>query len=597
MRRSMTLDWQQKWQRWRVRLWRSVALIFVIAVSVALPGHMPRAQAPDQFAAILQREDGTSAMYLLTLDGQTLNVVSPLGSTPPDSMPAYLSWSPDGSKLAVAVQLPDQSAQIYTMDADGSDFRQLTDVPNTLNFDPQWSPDSTRIAFISNRIASNITRLYVMNADGSDVQLFTPNEESVAEPRWSPDGTHITYQLAGTDGTSEIYKINTVDLVVTRLTISAPPKFYPQWSADGSQIYYVQQDESVYVLYVMGFDGADPRPIYALPKDDSLLIRVIYSLAAVPNGRELLYIQNDVRTGDNNQYQELRTPYLVNLTEGFLTPLSIDPQYKVLRLIRRNMPADAAPPDGEPTEPATIEPTIEPTIAATIESTVAATEPSPAPETPTLVAGATRLLSPTPAEVSPSPTNTPIPGVTRLASPTPRPVTATLQVTRFVSPTRRATATQTASPTITNTPSACTVTIQNVVQQSENLVVNYRYDGPPSTIKLTAIGAADPSRPQGASVSAVAPSQPNGSVSMRIDLIREGAFTAQVTIELCGDQRRLNKFGQQILTLTGEKLPVGAAAESSGGISLQTILLVGVPALAVITLIAMVVLTRRSRKS
>lgn len=529
-------------------------------------------------------------MYRLTLEGQTLNVVAPLGGSAADATPVYLSWSPDGSKIAFTAQLPDQSAQIFTMNADGSNLSKLTDVPNTFNLDPQWSPDSTRIAFISNRLSANITRLYVMNVDGSDVQLFTPNEEIIAEPRWSPDGTHIAYQLTGTDGTSEIYKINTVDKVVTRLTISAPPKFYPQWSADGSQIYHVQQDESVYVLYVMGFDGADPRPIYALPKDDSLFIRVIYSLATVPNGRELLYIQNDVKTDTNNQYQETRTPFLVNLSEGFLTPLTIDPQYKVLRLIRRNMPADDAPPDGDPTEP----PTLEPTIAITTETTLAATEASPGPETPTLIAGATRLLSPTPDVASP--THTPPPGVTRLASPTPRPATSTLQVTRFVSPTRRATATNTASPTITNTPSACTVTIQNVVQQTENLVVNYRYDGPPSTITLKAIGAPDPSNPQGAAVSVTAPSQPNGSVSLRIDLIREGAFTAQVTIELCGDQRRLNKFGQQILTLTGENLPVDAA-NSSGGISLQTILLVGVPALAVIALIAVSVLTRRSRKS
>jgi Tol biopolymer transport system component len=69
------------------------------------------------------------------------------------------------------------------MDADGSNPVNLTDNPADDYF-PAWSPDGTRIAFVSYRDGN--PEIYVMNADGSNPARLTDNPASDYSPSWSP---------------------------------------------------------------------------------------------------------------------------------------------------------------------------------------------------------------------------------------------------------------------------------------------------------------------------------------------------------------------------------------------------------------------------
>ena len=83
--------------------------------------------------------------------------------------------------------------EIYVMDADGSNLTRLTH--NTLDDDdksPFWSPDGSKIAFLSDRDEIFVYQLYTMDADGSNQTRLTNNPgQSVSCFEWSPGGSKI----------------------------------------------------------------------------------------------------------------------------------------------------------------------------------------------------------------------------------------------------------------------------------------------------------------------------------------------------------------------------------------------------------------------
>jgi hypothetical protein len=92
--------------------------------------------------------------------------------------------SPDGSTLVF-----DMLGDIYTVPIEGGEATALTDGIEW-NIQPRFSPDGSRIAFISDRAGGD--NLWIMNADGSDpVAVTEEGEHLIHNPSWSPDGDWI----------------------------------------------------------------------------------------------------------------------------------------------------------------------------------------------------------------------------------------------------------------------------------------------------------------------------------------------------------------------------------------------------------------------
>ena len=93
-----------------------------------------------------------------------------------------------------------------------------------------WSPDGTHIAFVSTR--SGNVDLFVMNADGSDVQQLTNTGERVRHPTWSPDGSQIAF--SGGDFISpSIFILEVVSGELQQLTQTTAADAQPDWSDNG----------------------------------------------------------------------------------------------------------------------------------------------------------------------------------------------------------------------------------------------------------------------------------------------------------------------------------------------------------------------------
>ena len=84
-------------------------------------------------------------------------------------------------------------AEIYRMNPDGKQIRQLTDEPQYAD-EPAWSPDGQQITFMSLRDPLGLGEIYVMNADGTNpINLTQSLDRPDAVSSWSPDGKQIVF--------------------------------------------------------------------------------------------------------------------------------------------------------------------------------------------------------------------------------------------------------------------------------------------------------------------------------------------------------------------------------------------------------------------
>ena len=92
-------------------------------------------------------------------------------------------WSPDGSQIVFSAVV-DGHRDLYVVDVDGTDLRQLTFTPDSDEFAPVWSPDGARIAYQANPDAH--WDICVMNADGTDRRRLTTDVANDTTPDWAP---------------------------------------------------------------------------------------------------------------------------------------------------------------------------------------------------------------------------------------------------------------------------------------------------------------------------------------------------------------------------------------------------------------------------
>lgn len=143
--------------------------------------------------------------------------------------------------------------EIFVVDADGRNLRQLTD--NTTDETAlSWSPTG-RLAFLSHEFGSY--GIYLINADGTDFHRL-PNPDAMhGRPKWSPDGRQLVYYVIDATGGSDIFVMR-ADGSVLRLTDDPVPDSDPVWSPDGRQIAYVsQQEQDDLEIYTVNPDGTD----------------------------------------------------------------------------------------------------------------------------------------------------------------------------------------------------------------------------------------------------------------------------------------------------------------------------------------------------
>ena len=138
--------------------------------------------------------------------------------------------------------------------------RKITIGRGTDNTSPSYSPDGHQIAFISGK--SGQPQVYIMDADGSNVQLLTPYSPGVrsyrASPDWSPDGRAVAYEQQ--NGRFQIWMIDLRDRVPKQLT-SEGENEDPSWAPDGRHIVFTSSRGGDKQLWIMDTESGRARQL------------------------------------------------------------------------------------------------------------------------------------------------------------------------------------------------------------------------------------------------------------------------------------------------------------------------------------------------
>ena len=280
----------------QARYLRSGLLALAVCLLLALTS---LAQADDTRIAFesTRSRHWIAEIYMMDPDGEQIRQLT--DEPKYDGEPA---WSPDGKRITFVSyrdlkKIPERGVirgEIYVMNADGTNPINLTRSVEKAEGVSTWSPGGKQIAFTSAELFNGHTLvnsdIFVMDADGGNPINLTNHDALDQTPDWSPDGLRIAFTSLR-DASWEIYVMNADGTNPTNLTNHPARDGRPDWSPDGNQIAFTSDRDGNIEIYVMNADGTNPINLTNHPAEDN---RSSWS----PDGTRIAFDSN--RDGDGN---------------------------------------------------------------------------------------------------------------------------------------------------------------------------------------------------------------------------------------------------------------------------------------------------------
>jgi len=238
------------------------------------PAASPNPTAGPAAAAGATSEQPRNQVYVLSMNGGESKRITNLKNGV-----SIFRWSPDGTRLIIVSRtgpsdsrtgdgkdrsdvrhyrntsykfndtgwFDDRRTHLWVIDVKTGSAKQITEGNDWNDSDPQWSPDGTRIAFVSNRTGKEYDEnrnsdVWVINADGAgQLTKISDHDEADNQPRWSPDGKWIAFTgevherdhpkiwlAPAAGGVASVLAANGLDLIPGGL----------EWSNDGKSLYF-----------------------------------------------------------------------------------------------------------------------------------------------------------------------------------------------------------------------------------------------------------------------------------------------------------------------------------------------------------------------
>lgn len=216
---------------------------------------------------------GGNRFELKIADADGANAQTVLASSEPIISP---KWSPDGTRIAY-VSFERKKPIIYVQSLVNGSRIVLANFRGS-NSAPAWSPDGNRLAVVLTR--DGPSQVYLIDADGSNVQRLTKTNAIDTEPAFTPDGRSILF-TSDRGGSPQVYRVAAGGGEVERLTFEGTYNVSPRVSPDGRSFTFVQRNGGRFNIAIQDFATRQVQVLTDTAMDESP--------SFAPNGRIILY--------------------------------------------------------------------------------------------------------------------------------------------------------------------------------------------------------------------------------------------------------------------------------------------------------------------
>ncbi|AGF47136.1 TolB protein [Candidatus Kinetoplastibacterium desouzaii TCC079E] len=185
-------------------------------------------------------------------------------------------WSPDGTKIAY-VSFESGRPIIYIHDLFNTQRIILADHKGS-NSAPSWSPDGTKIALSMTK--TGLSQIYMLDLKDKNFRRIIQSSACDTEPSFSPDGQYIVF-TSDRSGSQQIYLTDIYGQKVRRLTFNSIYNGSPKFSTDGKKIVYVKNVNNKFQICSIDLSSGEESMITHGENDQNPCLS--------PNGEYIIY--------------------------------------------------------------------------------------------------------------------------------------------------------------------------------------------------------------------------------------------------------------------------------------------------------------------